>query len=275
MRRTSEIVYALAFFICGFWALTSGATTLFGGLEDINITGTLAGYALIAVFFMIKMLGEIQENYTKTLVFVGLTSLFGGVWGIGTIFVILSGVLMINRGIKQVSVIRGLPSLKELRQIRKERLKVVEEEEITRVEPEEDEEEDKPLVDDTLLEGFIGSDNHRLEIETRIDKDELAKMDLTPEEIRARAKQELRDNRLTVETMIALEELEEETREPEVESDLTHIPLDFDEEEEDYVSELSIYEEVLDDFEQEVTVDDGLGIPEDWKDMSIEDLLGD
>ena len=130
MRRISELIYTIAFFGCGLWSLSSGVTTLLSGLEDLTTMGTWASALMVIIAITIRIFGEVKEKHTKTLIFVGLTSLIGGMWGIGTVLVILSGVLMITRGFKQVTILREQPSLKELRQIRKERLVEVEDEEV-------------------------------------------------------------------------------------------------------------------------------------------------
>ena len=274
VRRISELIYTIAFFGCGLWALSSGVATLFSGLEDLTTAGTWASALMVIVSISLKVFGEVNRKNTKTLIFVGLTALFGGMWGIGTVLVILSGVLMITRGFKQVSILREQPSLKELRQIRKERLAEVEDEE---VEYQEDNPTNSPSVAEELLEGFVGSDDHEREIRTWINQREFDKRDLSPDEVRARAKQEIRENKLSLETIIAMEELGLTSQEDE-DIDLTNINLDLPTTEEDeqdeqvgdieekYIEDEQYIEDELE--EQEPTQEDILG-------MSIEDLMGD
>lgn len=269
MRRISELIYTIAFFGCGLWALSSGVTTLLSGLEDLATKGTWASALMVIIAITVRIFGEVKEKHTKTLIFVGLTSLIGGMWGIGTVLVILSGVLMITRGFKQVTILREQPSLKELRQIRKERLAEVEDEE---VEFKEGNTTESQGVAEELLDGFVGSDDHEREIRTWIDRREFDKQELTIEEVRARARQELRENRLSLETILALEELGLTTQEEE-EVDLTNINLDLpttegQELEEGIEEEYELEEEYGYQEESTPTRDDILG-------MSIEDLLGD
>ena len=267
MRRISELIYTIAFFCCGLWSLSSGVTTLLSGLEDLATTGTWASALMIIIAITVRIFGEIKEKHTKTLIFVGLTSLLGGMWGIGTVLVILSEVLMITRGFKQVTIVREQPSLKELRQIRKERLAEVEDEGVGFKEGNTTEPQG---VAEELLDGFIGSDDHEREIRTWIDKREFDKQELTVEEVKAKAKQEMRENRLSLETILALEELGLTTQEEE-EVDLTNINLDLpttEEQELEQELEEGIEEDIGYQEESTPTRDDILG-------MSIEDLLGD
>ena len=269
MRRISELIYTIAFFGCGLWSLSSGVTTLLSGLEDLTTMGTWASALMVIIAITIRIFGEIKEKYTKTLIFVGLTSLLGGMWGIGTVLVILSGVLMITRGFKQVTIVREQPSLKELRHIRKERLAEVEDEE---VEFKEGNTTEPQGVAEELLDGFVGSDDHEREIRTWIDRREFDKQELTVEEVKAKAKQEMRENRLSLETILALEELGLTSQEEE-EVDLTNINLDLPTTEEHELEEgieegYELEEDIGYQGESTPTRDDILG-------MSIEDLLGD
>lgn len=279
MRRISEILYTLAFFVCGIWAVVSGTGTLFNGLNDISMTGTWACAVMVIVTISLKILGDIGNMHTKTLFFIGLTALFGGIWGIGTILIILAGIVMINRGFKQLKVLKELTSIRELRQIRKEKLEEVKDE--GRHSPEETDIPKKPSVSEELLEGFVGSADYRQEIKTWIDKEEFEKEELTPDEIRAKAKQELRENKLSLETLLALEALDTSygSTQPE-EKDLTNVSLDLksdEESEEDagvsYTDEGDYSEESEDGTLEEDSK--GLTTPEDMMGMSIEDMFGD
>lgn len=290
MRRISEILYTLGFFGCGIWAVVSGTGTLFSGLEDINVTGTWSCYLMLAIALTLKVFGDIGQSHAKTLVFIGLTALFGGVWGIGTILIILAGVVMITRGFKQIKVLREQVSIRELRQIRKKQLEEVKDEEVEYQEEQEDS-EPKRSVAEELLEGFVGSDDHKQEIITWIDEEEFEKEELTPEEIRARAKKELRENKLSLETMLALEELDsmgnsDDTNE---EKDLTHVDLDLQEEPDTTsVNRVTVTDEVgykVEDYEDagysesKETAKQGKespsGLTDDMMEMSIEDLFGE
>lgn len=269
MRRISELIYTIAFFGCGIWSLSSGVITLFSGLVDLTTTGTWASAVMVIVAITVRIFGEVKEKYTKTLIFVGLTSLLGGMWGIGAVLAILSGILMVNRGYRQIAIVREQPSLTELRQIRKERLVEVEDEE---VEFKADNTTESQGVAEELLDGFVGSDDHEREIRTWIDRREFDKKELSIEEVRARARQELRENRLSLETILALEELGLTTQEEE-EVDLTNINLDLpttegQELEEGIEEGYELEEELGYQEESTPTRDDILG-------MSIEDLLGD
>ena len=259
LRRISEILYTIAFFAFGIWAIISGGATLLGGLEDINMTGTWASGLMVVSAIVIRFFGDVKESHTKTLIFLGLTALFGGTWGIGTILVIIAGMLMVNRGFKQVKVVKELPSYREVRQTRQETLARIEDEEIVEQETEV-EEDNKTLVSEELLEGFEGSEDHKQEIRTWIVMSEFDKQELTPEEIRARAKQEVRNNQLSLETIIALEELEQ-SKPKEKEKDLTYINMD------------SLTTDEQEDYEKE---DGKEELPEtDLENISLEEILGD
>lgn len=290
MRRMSEILYTLGFFGCGIWAVVSGTGTLFSGLEDINVTGTWACYLMLAIALTLKVFGDIGQSHAKTLVFIGLTALFGGVWGIGTILIILAGVVMITRGFKQIKVLREQVSIRELRQIRKKQLEEVKDAEVEYQEEQEDS-EPKRSVAEELLEGFVGSDDHRQEIITWIDEEEFEKEDLTPEEIRARAKKELRENKLSLETMLALEELDSMYKDngTDGEKDLTNVDLDLQESPDTYPINETVdstdiayevedysdagYSEGTENTNQGKEIQTGL--TDDMMEMSIEDLFGD
>ena len=290
MRRISEILYTLGFFGCGIWAVVSGTGTLFSGLEDINVTGTWSCYLMLAIALTLKVFGDIGQSHAKTLVFIGLTALFGGVWGIGTILIILAGVVMITRGFKQIKVLREQVSIRELRQIRKKQLEEVKDEEVEYQEEQEDS-EPKRSVAEELLEGFVGSDDHKQEIITWIDEEEFEKEDLTPEEIRARAKKELRENKLSLETMLALEELDSMYKDDDTEGekDLTNVDLDLQESPDTYPINVTVdstdityevedyrdagYSEDTENTKQGKEIQTGL--TDDMMEMSIEDLFGD
>lgn len=238
MRRVSEYIYTLMFFGCGLWALSSGLTTLFGGLNDLNMTGTWASALMVVSAIVIRLFGSIQHKHTKTLVFLGFTSVFGGVWGIGTVLVILSGALMLSRGFKQLKVLKGQTTLRELRQIRKEKLAELEAEEnhLGSSQDTKEDAETKRRVSEELLEGFVGSDDYRREIKTWINEQEFETWELTPEEIRAKAKQEIRKNKLSLETLLALEELDKTRQQGDEDVDLTFANLDLPTEDENFVS---------------------------------------
>ena len=254
LRRISEIIYTVAFFAFGIWAIISGGATILGGFEDINMTGTWASGLMVISSVAIKIFGDVKEIHTKTLVFLTVVALFGGTWGIGTVLVILAGMLMVNRGFKQVKIVKELPSYREVRQTRQETLARVEDEEIVEQETEV-EEDNQTMVSEELLEGFEWSEDHKQEIRTWIVKSEFDKQELTPEEIRARAKQEVRNNQLSIETIIALEELEQ-SKPKEKEINLTYINMD------------SLTTDEQEEVEEE--------LPEtDLENLTLEEILGD
>lgn len=227
MRRVSELIYTLAFFGCGFWALTTGLGTVLSGFGDLFVTGTGSCYAMISVALMLKVFGDVENLHVKTLVFVGVTAFLGGVWGLGAILLTLSGVLMITRGFKQINVLREYTSLSELRSIRKQLLEEAKDEELSFVE--EESEDTQVKVSEDILDGFVGSTDYKRDIETWIDKDEFEKKDYSPEEIKAKAKRELRNNQLSLETMMELEGLNKKDTargKKSEEKDLTNIPLE-------------------------------------------------
>lgn len=227
----------------------------------------MASWLMLICALVIRVFGSVQNNHTKTLIFVGVTALFGGVWGIGTVIIILAGIVMLSVGFKQVSVIKEQVSLKELRQIRRERLEGIEDEEGLSKQ-ENKTEGKKPSVSEEILEGFIGSEDHRREIQTWIDENEFDRLELTPEEVKAKAKQEIRDNNLSLETILALEELEG-TPSTTREADLTNVNLDMLTSDEETESE-----RYLGDYIEDST-DDEIDESEYFKGMSIEDLLDD
>ena len=288
MRRISNIIYTIAFFGCGLWALSEGVSTLFGGLTEISTTNTWATAVMVIISFTLRIFGEMELRYTKTLVFVGLTFLFGGVWGLGTILTILSGILMITRGFKHIKVLKEQTSWRELQQIRKERLAEVEEEEKVVTKPVES--KPKQKVSQELLEGFVGSDDYKQEVHTWIETSEFEQEELTPEEIRARAKQEIRENALSIETLMHLDELKGETGQSNnQEQDLTNVNLDLVSSEESV--EREGFDESYDEFEEsynESTLDDNYldekesdeqesdeQESDDIMGMTIEELLGE
>lgn len=258
MRRASEYLYTLALLACGVWALISGGGTIISGFDDTTLMGTWACFALLAIYGVLRVFGEIKLHHTKTLVFVGVTALFGGIWGIGTILVIMAGLLMVLRGFNQIQVIRELPSRRELKEARRMNLEEAEAEEIqSHSEPTK---QQKPKVDESLLEGYVGLGLTTEEVKTTVDMVELNEVDLTPEELRAKVKSELRSNNLSLDTLLLLDSESVDTVNQE--KDLTYTSLDFGEGlEEPVVSEQE------DDKEQEDELD--------FLNISLDDLLKD
>lgn len=280
MRRVSEYLYTLALLACGVWALISGGGTIISGFDDTTLMGTWACFALLAIYGVLRVFGEIKLHHTKTLVFVGVTALFGGIWGIGTILVIMAGLLMVLRGFNQIQVIRELPSRRELKEARRMNLEEAEAEEIqSHSEPTK---QQKPKVDESLLEGYVGLGLTTEEVKTTVDMVELNEVDLTPEELRAKVKSELRSNNLSLDTLLLLDSESGDTVNQE--KDLTYTSLDFGEglterEEEPVVSE--IYDEQEDELEQEDAKEqeddkeqeDELEDELDFLNISLDDLL--
>lgn len=244
----------------GLWLIAESARVALDGFNTLNTTGVLISLSTLVLLVLIRTMGALEHKNTRVYIMLGISVLFGGVLGLGVIVSIVVGIYTVIQGVKHWKVIQELPTREEIKRARSIYLEGIDKEFETEEEKEEGTGSRKVAID--ILEGFEGSEDHRREIETWIVEEDFNRLEYTDEEIKAIARQEIRENRVSLETMIALEELTKEDKEKEY---FTEESVDFN------VFELEGMEDLEVNYEEDLEEEDAI---EENEDISLEDILG-